>query len=392
MAINVTAEPFVLLLYQRGNISHTPAHGRDYTLDQTFDLSDDANDEDIFNGLALTTALSGSWLNKTVIADPFVLTTRVLPDSTVLGLVIVASPFVLTTGIGSHDESLGLLLTPPKTNWLKWSNIGSLDFTIWKDNVAGERPVDWRGWIYAAKKLSGKVAVYGENGVTFLTPVGAAWGMSTASKIGLKGQRAICGNDELHFYVDVKGRMFSVSTSGIELLGYEEYLSTLSTSITMSFDEYNQLVYICDGLIGYVYSIRDKSLGRGPTNITGVGYQSGISYITAPASVSVPTFNICSDIYDLGSRKNKTIMSIELGAELSNALYAAVDYRLDKAVAFATTPWAMVNPNGIAVVPCFGVEFRFRLKLLSYEKFNLDYIRVNGVIHSYSYLDSFSRS
>jgi hypothetical protein len=119
----------------------------------------------------------------------------------------------------------------------------------------------------------------------------------------------------------------------------------------MSFDELNQLIYICDGILGYVYSVRDKSLGKGPTNVTGVGYQSGVSYVTAPATITVPTFSMCTDIYDLNSRKNKTIFSLEIGTDLSSALYAAIDYRLDKSVAFATTPYAIVNPNGVAVLP-----------------------------------------
>ena len=28
-------------------------------------------------------------------------------------------------------------------NWIKWSGIGTIDFTISKKNVAGERPLDW---------------------------------------------------------------------------------------------------------------------------------------------------------------------------------------------------------------------------------------------------------
>jgi len=39
-----------------------------------------------------------------------------------------------------------LLVEKFNFNWVSWSNIGALDFTIWKDNIAGRRPFDWKGW------------------------------------------------------------------------------------------------------------------------------------------------------------------------------------------------------------------------------------------------------
>jgi hypothetical protein len=276
------------------------------------------------------------------------------------------------------------------SNWVKWSDIGHLDFTIGKDNVAGERPMDWKGWVYGIKKLGSKVVVYGQNGVSFLLPSGVVFGLQTIHRIGLKGKHAYCGTDFEHFFLDVEGRLYKVG-EGIELLNYSEYLDTLGTSVVMSYDEQNRLIYICDGLVGFIYSIADKSLGTGPINVTGLGSQSGTLTICASSTISTPVFSICTDIYDMGTRKNKTIHSIELGTDQTEELYATIDYRVKKEEAFSTIAWSRVNPNGIAVIPCFGVEFRFRVKLLTYEYIELDYIKVNGVIHNYSYLDTYSR-
>ena len=53
----------------------------------------------------------------------------------------------VTVDLGATDTREGPIITllDPKRNWVKWSDIGHLDFTIWKDNVAGERPMDLDG-------------------------------------------------------------------------------------------------------------------------------------------------------------------------------------------------------------------------------------------------------
>ena len=194
----------------------------------------------------------------------------------------------------------------------------------------------------------------------------------------------------MHFFIDKKGRLCKVDEQ-LTVLGYEEFLAGMLPSLVMSYDELNQLVYICDGVSGYVYSVRSLSLGTGPANVTGVGVQDGSLYVAASSAVSIDPFEMCTDIYDMGNRKNKTIHSIEIGIDLTQALYGAIDYRSDKSAAFASTPWVRVNPNGVTHLPCFGVEFRFRFKVLVYEQFDIDYIRVNGVLHNASYLDVFAR-
>jgi hypothetical protein len=383
--ISITADPFIVTTNILGSSYFAILPYRNPELDQTFYITN----SDIEEHSTITLSITGTWINVGIIADPFIVTTSIEKATGFDGVIIVADPFIVTFSPASsfaYTEDI-------RKNWVKWSNIGSLDFTLGRDNVAGERPMEWKGWIYTVKKLVGKIVVYGENGVAYLSPSGVLWGLGSASRIGIKGKGAVCGSDFIHLYVDRLGRLCKVTPeSGIEVLGYDEFLGTLLSTITMSYDELNQRVYICDGLDGYVYSIKDNSLGEGPANVTGIGYQDGVLAIVAKGAVSIDPFEICSDIYDMGNRKNKTIQSIEVGTDASNALYVAIDYRLNKASAFATSPWVRVNPNGVTPLPCFGVEFRFRLKMLSYEQFELDYLRINGITHNYSYLDSFSRA
>lgn len=372
------AEPLVVTFaypYATGIFSHTPAAQRNSALDQVFYL----------DTATVTLSISGTWINVNIAASPFVVTLT-NPGGWVQGQKWIASPLVATTTLFDAD----MVTEATKQNWVSWSNIGHLDFTIGADNVAGTRPMDWKGWVYAIKKLDKKVIVYGQNGVSIMAPSSVAWGLSTISRVGVKGKLAVCGTDTVHYFVDIEGRLCKVSDK-LEVLGYEEYLDSMASSIVCSHDEVNGLVYICDGQIGYVYSEKDKGLGLGPANVTGVGAQSGVQYIAAPAAVVVPPFEICTDIYDMGSRKMKTIESVDFGVDAALTIYAAIDWRKDKSVAFATSPWTCVNPSGTAVIPCFGREFRIRAKQLTYEYFKLDYIKVNGVLHNYSYLDTFLR-
>lgn len=274
-----------------------------------------------------------------------------------------------------------ILLENLKSNWVKWSNIGKMDFTIWKDNIAGERPLDWKGWVYAIKKLGGKAIAYGKNGVSALIPSGNAWGLQTIYRIGLKGKNAVAGTDDVHFFIDNKNQLFALGDS-LQMLDYSEYLSVLTDPV-LSYDIESNLLYICDGTYGFVYSPKDKSLGKGPVNVTGISSQGGTLYVTAPAAITTPVFEICTDIYDMGTRRGKSIYSLEIGTDLIGELQASIDYRLDKAAAFTQTGWFTVDKRGVVYITAYGREFRFRVRNLEYEYMEIDYITVDGEVHNH---------
>lgn len=361
-----------------GILSHTPAAGVNAALNKTFDCSWlDSSGTYPLGIPSITMSGTGTWLNVGVIASPGIITLSA-PTNIVVGELWTADAGIITLSGSTVD----IITEAIKKNWVKWSNIGHLDFTVWKDNIAGERPMDWKGWVYGIRKHHNKVVVYGENGVTALMPSGNSWGMQTLYQLGLKGKHAHCGTDSEHYFVDVEGRLWRYAET-LEKLDYSEYLSTLTSTIVMSLDKETGLIYICDGQYGYVYSPRDNSMGSGPTNITGIGSQSGTLYVTAPATVSTPTCEICTDIFDFGTRRAKSIHNVQIGTDLTNTLYAALDFRRDKSQAFTTTPWRVVNADGTAFINCHGTEFRVRVKSAAYEYLELDYITFNGAIHDY---------
>lgn len=314
---------------------------------------------------------------------------------------IYITPLVTTVSIGYIIDQgainivislkpTDVLVGANRCNFVKWSKIGYLDFTIDESNLAGERPLDWTGCVYHVHKLGSAVAAYGVNGVSILKPSGVHFGLNTIYRIGLKNKGAFAGDDDKHFFVDSLNQLFKLSDK-LAKLDYSEYISTLGTTI-LTFDKEKNLLYICDGTNGFVYSDDTGSFGEGPPTITGIGSKGTVLYAASDGTIVTPKFEICTDIYDLGTRKRKTIRTIEVGSEPAEYIYASVDYRTSHRETFRQIGWTLVNPSGKAFVKCYGVEFRFKLMSSIYEYFEVDYLKVRGHIHGFSYLDTVSRT
>ena len=351
---------------------------RDTTLDQTFDCSYTDVHGNIEAGIAvITTSMHGEWGGFHVIADPITITLTqhgTYPS----GFIVVASPMTITLSLGSPEIDI----TPPKQHWFKWSDIDNSDFTIWKDSVAGECPANWKGWVYAVKKLGNKWVGYGENGVTVFTPTeDVHFSMNTIYRIGLKGKNAIAGDDFIHFFIDNKGQLFSLGES-LQKLDYSEYLSPM-TSPVMSYDIENGLIYICDGTYGYVYSPADESMGEGPINVTGISSQGGTLYVASPDTITTPNYESWTDIHDMRTRKNKTVFELEYGTNLTIPLMAAIEYKRDFRGSFTRTPWYNVSESGSVFITAMGREFKFGAKTTAYEYFEFDYVTARGIIHAH---------
>jgi len=374
-----------MLLFPLWNpASYYSTVSRDPALDITFDCyADDrlGNEQGV---LELTTSILGTWVNKTIVSSSIGITLSI--SGTFGGaFVIVASPIVVTLGLLTASfvfdgTSYVPFASGVKANWVKWSNIGNLDFTIGKDNIAGERPLDWKGNIYAIKKLGTKAVAYGENGVSFLIPAGNAYGLNSIYRIGLKSKNAVAGDETKHFFIDKAGQLWKVGES-LEKIDYSEYLSLMNNNLVMSYDSLENLLYICDGSVGYVYNPAIGSFGSCQPNITGIARQGGVLYVTSPVTVVQEPFSICTDTYDLGTRKGKFITGLELGVNTTQVLSVAIDYRSDIDSSFSQTDWHMVDDNGKVFFPCYGHEFRFRIKASGYEYFTLDYITVKGNVN-----------
>lgn len=385
----IVAGPFMVGVTLRATYSGSDPTPRNPLLDQTIYVGFDHDDGIEGNNQEIALSLHGVLLNKVIAASPFIVYAK-LSGARVSSVSHAASPFVIVLDLNRGGTGVwvgGSVVTTsmgPSENWVKWSQIGVLDFTITKNNLAGQRPLDWNGAIWCIKWLGSKLIVYGENGISLLTPINEAFGLHTISQQGIKGKLAVATVDSVNYHLTTNGHLVALAPDAQPIdLDYSEYLSTLSASVSMNFDPYDQLLYLCDGSVGFIYDPVAKSLGAGPVNITGMAYRDGSRYIAAQAAISTPAFEIVTDIYDLGSRHGKTIVSIEAGVDTSVVLDVRIEYRHSKSSAFLITDWVALDSRGVRFLACYGYEFKFHFRAASAGFFRLDYLRINGVTHDH---------
>lgn len=386
--INITifADPIEVAVSVHGLFSQWPAADRDPSLDQTFDCYGTDRHGNWYQGVPqIVVELGGTWLNKTIFADPIEVAIS-QEGSGVIGLVIPLDPIEVAVGVYSY----GAVLEMVKNNWVKWSKIGHLDFTVDESNVANEQPIKQYGTIYKILKLGSVLIAYGQSGITTLTPSGVVYGMKELYNVGLLGKSAVTGTDFEHFFIDTSGNLFKTTFGKVEKLGYSEFLLQLTDPV-MFLDITKNLLHICDGTYGFIYNTKNNSFGSGLVDLTGLGFRGNTTYAVAFSSpIVVPKFEVCTDIYDMGTRKAKNIHSIEVSTNLSEHLDLQIDYRVSNREEFKKSPWFLVNPDGIAYSPCYGVEFKFRFRSFIEEQLKIDRLKINGSIHNFSHRDYLS--
>lgn len=284
----------------------------------------------------------------------------------------------------------------------KWSQIGRFDFTQDKTNIAGDIPLDHPGTICKFLQLSDSIVAYSTGGIVQLVPAKhGGYGKAKVSDIGVLSGWAVTGNTRVHFFINASYELCKLSSEGLEMLGYQSIMESLASEseVVLSIDIYNETLHICNDLTGYVYSILDKSMTTGPGSITSIvpfGGYAKFALTSNPYSISIPDFNIKTDLIDFGTRKFKTIHEIELGIYSSETytgsqLQVRVHSRQHMVYneALSTTPWFYVDQDGVATCRCFGREFQFELYCADNDaNFKLDWIRIKGFIHDYEPRDS----
>ena len=303
----------------------------------------------------------------------------------------------VTADILEYDYRLkyaAVIIAMVKDSWVKWSKIGSLDFTQDQSNIAGEMPLYQCGKIYDLIQLDDFIIAYGSKSIIRLFNKETIWGQKRIYPKGSMGKNAQIGNiniltggTDTHWFIDSYGDFYEVNKKEILKIGYKEYFSKLTNPV-LSIDNKNNLIYICDATYGFVYSIKDQSLCSCVDNITGIIYFNSVNYTCSSSTLNYPTVSFVTNIFDFETRKEKTIFNVELTTAGTEKMEIRIAYRNDKASSFAYTPWALVNPQGIVYLPCYGREFKICFRLENYENIKIDQMKINGVIHGFSHLDA----
>ena len=277
------------------------------------------------------------------------------------------------------------------SSFVGWGKIGSFDMTPDAANIAGYKPMPFTGVVRKVLPLNKYIIVYGEGGIVALAPGENTFGHRVLAKYGIMSRDAVYGNDDAHVFIDENGWLRKI---GVDLqiteLGYQEYfegMNYVTNYPSILFDSNEGDYYISDGDDNYV--LTPAGLSEAYQSITSGEFIQGafVGNILLPADGEEDDLNssfITTNVYDMGYRARKTVESIEVSfdvayeANLDDDILCTVSiaYRNKVNEEWSVSAGVLCNHEGVARIPCSGVEFMFIVTFNDFTKINLDYITV----------------
>ena len=244
-----------------------------------------------------------------------------------------------------------------------WSKIGSADFAPWIDNEAGYRRCPYGGEVYHTRKLGDIVVGYSSKGIVAIYPVSSpvpGYGFKEFSNIGVINRGAVGTGLMNHIYVGEDYILREVTKEGVKELGYQSYMEELGNveDIIVNYDPANEDFYISNSSKTYLLS--PNGLTEVMQHPSAVWRRDNESYML-PDAEDLDKPYLCTEVFDMGYKGQKTIFSMESDAMLVTGPEAGIDYAND------LTTWhnefyKPINNMGIAAITTAGNMFRFRLK------------------------------
>ncbi len=304
------------------------------------------------------------------------------------------------------------------TNYVMWSSIGGGDFPLWlffpdlalrgnvrgstkvgydepgntmildmvRKNEFGFMPMPWQGSVILTKPLGNSIIVYGDNGITALTPVLEpipTYGVREISnEFGILSRGSAGGDENGHIFINEDGYMYSLSPDlSLGRLGYREFFTGFSTTKTVvSYDPDDKEFYISDDSNSYV--LTRSGLGEAAERVTSLVIKDGtLSGVIEDQGVA--TGQVVIDIGNLGTLSIKSIENVLVDYFGSATITVAIDYRYGKTGSFTRTSFFPVNKEGVSFPKISGVDFKLVIKASVYG--NMD--NLNGVEFNVKFSD-----
>ena len=294
----------------------------------------------------------------------------------------ITGNYVLWSTIGGGD-TLFLLRPDLMIEGPSESVTGTFDFPrimeYFKRNEMGLMPMPWQGTVRVVKPLGKNVIVYGDDGISALIQVSdptPTFGLQHLLSVGIAGRGAVGGTEKEHVFLDNAGFLWRLGVDlRLEKLDYQEYLiNYLDVDMAISYDDIEDEYYICSASDNMI--LTRKGLGQGVETFSSL-YNVAGSLVAIPTTISGRTSSIVvTDSFDLGLRGIKNLSFVDLGIVSTEDVEVAIDYKYNKASAFARTPYVTLNAEGWAYINTSGIEFRLVIKCDDYTKPKITYANV----------------
>jgi len=380
----IDVNPLILDLEVSGQTTHIVADALELTLGLSLDAfvipGTTINVLPLFFDLALS---ANRGAESTILtAEPLRLRISLKQARPAVSGVITVSPISLRFFIQRGQISQ---YNPTDTNIEIWgSKPGQLSFALDDSNESFRRPSGSRGGVLFMGKVGRRLIVWSAYGIDAMQAEGVVWGLEHLSNHGLLSSWAVTEAEEgEYWFLDTRKKLIQLTSEGFRDHGCAMWFD--EPGYVLTYDPLYKIIYISSASKGFAYDTENRSLGIGIPGITGI---TNNRVIVGQGELKPSLFNICTNAYDFGTRAYKTLRSVEFSADVKHFLEAAIDFRHTNDMDWKTTPWKRVNPTGIAYIPCYGLEFRFRLRSNVAQAVHLDNIRVMGTIHGYDFLNA----
>jgi hypothetical protein len=254
-----------------------------------------------------------------------------------------------------------------------WSKIGSLDFTPDQDNEAGYRRDPFGGEVYHTRRLGNSVIGYSAKGIIQIDPVNApasTFGFKELHDVGLINRGAMNGNLREHVFVDGDYNVWkigigvdvgglNIATINPKMLGYDRYMKELiGEDIIVNYDPAQGDFYIGNSTKTFLLSSNGLTeINQHPSAVWRRGNVTSI----IPDAESADKPYLCSELFDMEYKGQKTITSMETDASQVDEPEAGIDYANDLNT-WHNEVYKPINNQGIASITVSGNMFRFRLR------------------------------
>ena len=265
-----------------------------------------------------------------------------------------------------------------------------------KTRSIGFIPMRWQGNINRIMLLGGAAVVYGDNGVTAITPQQeegmAVYNRKELAKVGCAGRGAAGGDDLLQAFTDGFGVVRTTDESlKVVRRGYSEFVTSLTPAdIVTTIDPDQRDFRISDGVAGFVMS--DTGMGELTTFPTYLSHTSlGLIGAFSPSAGGSNNFEFIINNFDMQSRAIKVIHCIEMAASDVTGLELSVGFKFNPTDVFNWTAWHIATDEGFVYPTQGGTEFQLKVKGTWGTNGRISYIKVLWRIDDKRAIDGYLR-
>lgn len=214
--------------------------------------------------------------------------------------------------------------------------------------------------ILRLQALGDKVVVYTKDSVGYITPVRGIYLYQHIGPVGLKDRNAVTSGPDYQLFVGSDSALYMLGGDKPTLmrLGYEQYLSQLTGTLSMQHDMTEGESYISSGSKCYIFT--GKGMGEYQLPVSSLFRRNSNLYgsVGAEASGKSGTFEVVSHVRDNNRRAIKRLFSVELqGDKLANSS-VDVEYKYKDSESYTRHGAKVVNDELVAFPIVSGTDLK----------------------------------